>query len=280
VVGAAVTKSETGYEAVLSGEARTFSETVVGPGLPAWLRACRFEEWTRATLDNYYPSLFGAGSNTATNQQPDSDEPLWGVLFCNPGPEALGINPGITLTGILASWQLGTNPPAIVGQVLIARAYASIELPLQVGQSAPFGDNNAPLITQLPTWLWIDPALWTPRSATPPPVFGITVTATATPINVRFEGADGEQVDCGPNLGPAYNFNIAEQDQHSDCTLTYHHSSAVADYTMTSTITWEANYICSALCGAGSLPPFVITTTRNMRVAELQAILIPPRINP
>jgi len=129
------------------------------------------------------------------------------------------------------------------------------------------------MVTQLPTWLWIEPAAWSPQSATTPPVFGITATATATPINVSFEGADGEVVDCGANTGPAYDFNRSGEDQDSDCVVTYRHSSAVGDWPLRSSVTWQATYACSAYCGSGSFPPYTVTSTRPVRVAELQAIL-------
>jgi hypothetical protein len=160
---------------------------------------------------------------------------------------------------------------------LVDYAYALVEIPVQVGWSAPFGDEDAPLITQLPTWLWVDPEVWAPRSATTPEVFGITATVTVTPAEVVFEGADGEVVGCGPNLGPPYDFDRAEEDQHSDCTLTYHHSSAVGEWSLTSAITWEVTYTCSpAVCGPGTLPPVTIANTRPVRVAELQAVLVAP----
>ena len=155
-------------------------------------------------------------------------------------------------------------------------AYASMQLPVQVGDSAPFGDENAPMITQLPTWLWIDPTVWTPVSLTSDIIFdSFSATVTATPTNITFVGAD-DAINCGPNLGPAYNFNLPGNAQRSDCTLTYHHSSAVGDWNLASTITWEITYTynCPQTCGSGTLNDLTITNTRTVRVAELQAILI------
>ena len=196
-------------------------------------------------------------------------------MFCTPGSEAQGLNPSVWVTGILSTWPLDDGLPRIVEDWLVASAYASVRLPVQVGDSAPVGDRDAPLITQLPTWLWVDAALWQPVSATTAPVFGVTATVTATPRRVVFEnGVD--VVDCGANLGPVYDFSRDEEDQRSDCTLTYHHSSAVGDWTLSSTVWWEATYTCSAGCGPGTLPPYVVRNTRDVRVAELQAVLLPP----
>lgn len=261
-----------GYEADVTG-VRTVGETVQGPGVPEWLRQCRYLEWTRADKDAFDASHFGS-SVIDERGTGEPDEP-WGAVFCNPGEQALGINPAIGLTGLLASWPLSDPPPQIVLDVLIANAYALVELPLQVGSSAPFGDADAPMITQLSTWLWVDPAVWTPRSATTPEVFGVSVTVTATPANVTFTGPDGETVDCGANLGPAYDFDVPDDEQSSPCTLTYRHSSAVGDHRLSSTITWTATYVCSAICGSGTLPDYVVTTGRDVIVAEIQAIAVP-----
>ena len=157
--------------------------------------------------------------------------------------------------------------------VLAEEARAAIEIPLQAGQGAPYGDLDAPMITQLPTWLWIDAAIWGQESAETDPVFGFTVTATATPINVTFATDAGDTVDCGANTGPPYNFAFDDSRQHSDCTLTYRHSSAVGAHTLSSTIYWAVSYTCTLYCsGPIPLEPFIITTTREVRVAEFQAI--------
>jgi hypothetical protein len=200
--------------------------------------ACTWDVRTRADLDALY-----AGSGVPVGVTPvgggADPEEQWAVVFCPASPEARAANPGVVFTGILEAWPVGGPPPQVVLDWLIARAYASVEVPVQVGRAAPAGDEEAPFIAQLPTWLWVDPLVWVPRSATTPPVFGVTATVTATPVNVAFEGADGERVDCGANTGPSYDFDLDEDEQSSDCTLTYRHSSSIGDWTLSSTITWE-----------------------------------------
>jgi hypothetical protein len=161
----------------------------------------------------------------------------------------------------------------IIQDWIVAQAIASVPIPVQVGLSAPFGDDAAPMITQLPSWLWVDEAVWQPVSATPPPVFGATATATATPYRVEFFGPDGDYVDCGPNSGPVYDFSLPEDAQSSDCTITFRHSSSVGEFELVSKIYWEITWVCTNFCGSGTLDaPFTTTRTRAVRVAELQAI--------
>lgn len=251
--------------------------TVTGPGAPAWLLACTWREWTRLEKDAYLAQFDTGSPPSAAELQKRGIDPAekWAAILCNPGAESMAVAPGILVTGVLAAWRIQDGAPQIVHDFLIARAYAAVVLPVQVGDSAPFGDERAPMITQLPTWLWIDPAVWQPVSATTPPVFGVTATVTATPRRVAFDGG-GQVVDCSTNTGPAYNFALEDDQQHSDCTLTYHHTSAVGAWTLSSTIWWEATFSCADGCGSGQLPPFVVRSTRDVRVAELQAVLLPP----
>ncbi|MEM7338949.1 MAG: hypothetical protein AAF467_09895 [Actinomycetota bacterium] len=178
-------------------------------------------------------------------------------------------------SGIWSFWQLGEQPPQRVIDWLIDRAYSSIEVPGPVGQSAPFGDVDVPMITQLPTWLWIDDAIWQPVSVNPGAVFGYSVTATATPANATFSSNTGDAVDCGANTGEVYDLDRPSDEQASDCTLTFRDSSNVGDWTLTNTITWDVTYVCAPGCGTGTRPSLVVETTRPVRVAELQALLVP-----
>jgi len=249
---------------------------VTGPGAPAWLRACSWRTWSVGEKDAYFAQFsVGVGAPAAVVE----GEEQWGVVFCHPGVgEAAGLNPSILTTGVLSTWPLADGLPQVVLDYLIALAYASVEIPVQVGDAAPFGDADTPLIAQLPTYLWVDPAVWQPRSATTPPVFGVTATVTATPSRVVFDNSAGDQVDCGANLGPPYDFARPDDEQESNCTLTFRHTSAVDDWTLSSTIWWTVSYACSSGCGTGTLPPFVVRNTRPVRVAELQAVLLPPPV--
>lgn len=270
------TAGQTDSGAFVELEGSLAGRHVTGPGAPAWLRECSWRTWSVEEKDAYFAQFSVGGGSPATVVE---GEEQWGVVFCNPGvAEAAGLNPAILATGVLSTWPLADGLPQVVLDYLIALGYASVDIPVQVGDAAPFGDADTPLITQLPTYLWISPADWQPRSATTPPVFGVTATVTATPSRVVFDDNAGDQVDCGANLGPPYDFARADDQQHSDCTLTFRHTSAVDDWTLSSTIWWTVTYACSADCGTGALPPFVVRNTRPVRVAELQAVLLPPPV--
>lgn len=281
VVGVAT--SNGGLEVTVYGEQDGVS--VPGANLPAWLLACSWEAMSRYEVDLYFSQFNGGNPTEEDYENPDPDDPddnplndglfaadEFRVVFCPSNADTKRVSPGIVVSGVLELWEVGDPVPPVIGDLLIERAIASTLVPVQVGQSAPFGDVDAPLITQLPTWGWIEPAVWQPVSATPAPVFGVTVTATATPTVVSFSG-DDETVPCGANEGPAYDFGRDEDAQSSDCTIVFSHSSAVGEYELSSTIAWDISWVCSDVCVSGSLPdPFLTTRIRPVRVAELQAV--------
>ncbi len=253
--------------------------TVTGPGLPEWMGACRWEEMTLLEYETYvykkYPIL---GPPTAAGLVESGKDPdqSWAVVTCDRFDEAvLAHRPEIAFTGVLDAWPISDTPPQFVLDWMVARSRASIDIPVTTGVAAPHGGPDAPMITQFDTWLWVDDSIWQPVSVTPSAVFGTTVTVTAEPYSVVFEG-DGEFVDCGDNIGAVYDFDRAEHDQSTRCALTYRHSSAVGTYTLSATIKWRVTYECSRYCGSGSLPDFVMTASRPVRVAELQAIGVAP----
>jgi hypothetical protein len=262
--------SSAGNSATVEIAATVAGSTVRSPGAPDWVLQCAWTVWSTPEVVAHFAGIEGMTASVAIDE---SDDTQWSVVFCDSSVDT----GGALLTGWINAWPVGEPPPQAVLDWLVAYAYALVDVPVQVGWAAPFGDDQAPLITQLPTWLWVEPEAWGPRSATTPPVFGVTATVTVTPVNVTFEGADGEVVDCGPNLAPVYDFDLADHEQHSDCTLTYHHSSAVGEWSLTSIVTWEVTYVCSAFCGPGTLAPLTVVNTRPVRVAELQAVLVPGR---
>lgn len=249
--------------------------TVVGGQLPEWMRSCTWEIFSWYELELYVAKILSGDLAPPEEYVADGVDvdAEWNVVFCPVSNESKGLTPSIIITGILESFPVGGVPPAIVQEWIVARAIAAIPVPVQVGQSAPFGDETAPMITQLPTYLWVEEDVWQPVSATPPPVFGTTATATATPYRVEFFGPQDEYADCGNNTGPAYDFSLPDEAQPSDCTVSYEHSSSVGEFELVSKIYWEITWICTAFCGSGTLDAsFTTTRTRTVRVAELQAI--------
>lgn len=163
-------------------------------------------------------------------------------------------------------------PPQAIIDFLIEQAYRATEVPYPVPSSAPSGEGDAPMITQLPTWLWIDGAIWSPVSVTPPAIFGLTVTVTATPANVSFAGG-GQRVDCGANTGSVYDFSLPDGAQTTSCQITYRDASSVVAASLTADMSWDVTWLCEPGCGSGTLPPMALSDTIAVTVAEMEALL-------
>ena len=61
---------------------------------------------------------------------------------------------------VLVWWPVGGRPPASLIDALRQRARDAVPFPVLAQQGAPSGEPSAPFITQLPSWLWVDPAGW------------------------------------------------------------------------------------------------------------------------
>jgi len=271
-----------GVETILSqnGDGDTLIELVGGKGdslvelpwIPAWVRECLSREWSLYQKEQYLSQYTGADFTVEGLKSEGLDpEEKWAAVICPTAPlehtwDGIG--------GLYVTWRIEDGYPQVFSDWLVARAAATLQLHAPVSSASPLGTDDVPFITQLPTWLWVDEDQWQPVSVSTAVVFGAQATATATPINVTYTGADGETIDCGPNLGVPYNYDLKEDQQSSPCTLTYKHSSNIADWSLTTTITWEITYRCVPGCGSGTLGPTAISNEVPVTVAELQALLV------
>jgi hypothetical protein len=175
---------------------------------------------------------------------------------------------------LLDWWPVGSAPPAALIDALRQQARDAVPFPVMAQASAPGGDRDAPFITQLPTWLWVDPAAWHPVQARASLAGIVTVTAAARPTGLRWDAGTGEPALHCVGPGVAYDRSVPEDEQSTDCRVTYHHSSAATGgpYHLTMGLQWDVSWSCEPGCGGGPLPPVTVTTTRPVWVAELQAL--------
>ena len=172
----------------------------------------------------------------------------------------------------------GVGPPPGAGPapvlpapgVLAALARQTLGLPSPVIRSSPA--QNALQLTNLPTWLWINPAEWAPESKTAT-VPGESVTATATPVSVTWHPGDGSTVTC-QGAGTPYASADNPAAASPSCGHTYTSSSAGQPggaFQATATITWDVTWQGAGGAG-GVLPPLFTTAVAAFRVAESQAL--------
>ena len=167
--------------------------------------------------------------------------------------------------------------PAVDPRVLAMQAMNTLSLPAPGIRLNPVPPQDQ--LVNLATWMWLDEATWGPRTSTAA-VPGVTVSVTAQPQRVMWDMGNGDQVACdGP--GTPYDTTQAEEAQHSDCTYTYRRSSAGQPgerYTITATVEWSATWSVAGAPGGGALPGLTRSSSVAVRVAEIQAVNVIPRI--
>lgn len=218
----------------------------------------------------------GSGSGRAPAQRPSAavecaevvasgqcgygpDQPSAGSLAEGPFEVGLDIVPG------------PIDPEYVPSQAeidaTILAAFDSVAFPDFDLKTAPPGDLNAPLITQLATFLWVDDSEWQPISASASIPGYFTVTAVAVPTTMTWSGGETGPVWCAP---PGVEWYPGAPEH---CVMTYKSSSATYDHYLKLEVDWEVSYSCTAFCSGGTLPTHTTEAVRDVRVAEIQAIV-------
>lgn len=165
--------------------------------------------------------------------------------------------------------------PRVLGRLATDMAKALVPKP-SFG-SAPVADTG---VVNVDMWLWTDPGDYgvvrTREVWVPTPTGPITAQAVATPLHLVFTPGEpgSEPFACdgpGQRWEPAFG-----EDAKSACTYRYLHSSAIsgsgtfsAQWSIVWSIRWYSNHAV-----AETLPAFVTTTSREITVKEIQAVIV------
>ncbi|WP_228004606.1 hypothetical protein [Amycolatopsis sp. YIM 10] len=209
-------------------------------------------------------ALAGPRSHNVVLAQASGEGGAWYVYQCT----GQGMRDGLYRAPVwIPDAQAPDAAPLPSPEELAEQARAQLRLPSPVIASSPAGTQ----LVRLPTWLWLDRAMWQPRSATAS-VPGVSVTATATPASVSWAMGDGTTVTCaGP--GTPFPGNGAPQAASPDCGHTYPRSSAGAPgerFPATATVSWRITW--SGAGASGAFPDMTTSTAASFRVAEAQAL--------
>ena len=159
--------------------------------------------------------------------------------------------------------------PAATPRDVAQEAVKAIHLPSPTLHMSPGADLQW---VNFPTFLWTDGAAWHSLSATAS-VPGISVSATAMPVRLKWEMGDGSIVTC---TGPGTPFTDATPATASspDCGHVYRRASdsePSGRFTVQATETWRVTWTGGGQSGA--LPDMTATTSIAVRVAESQALV-------
>lgn len=174
-----------------------------------------------------------------------------------------------------------TNPPAsaptVDPRVVALQAENSMTLPSPTIYLDPTGTS----VVDLPTWLWVAPALWRQYSvtATAGPV---SATAVATPVGVSWSTGDGGTEQCG-GPGRAYDPALPSAWQSTYCSHTYARTSIGQPspdgdpdhgrFPISATVEWAVTWTAVGAPGGGSLPSLSTTSTVSLRVIQIQSLI-------
>ncbi len=177
----------------------------------------------------------------------------------------------------------GDAPPpqyeeAISPEILAALAYQHMQLPDTKVTLAPEANTKV----NLPTWAWLDKAVFDEVEATAAlnvPGFNIQATTTARPVSLKLEPgtkdaetypASGECViNADDSIGEPYAKGKA--DETPPCGIRYLRSSGDSTYKLRATITWDIDWTGTGGAG-GDLPNGTFGNEQAITVQEIQAV--------
>ena len=172
--------------------------------------------------------------------------------------------------------QAAGSIPAINPYAVALQAENSLRLP----PPTSYFDPPDVSVVNLPTWLWIDPALWHSYSVTAT-VGAVSATAMATPVSVTWLTGDGGIAICD---GPGSPFDSARSlsQQSTGCSHTYTTSSSGQPspdgdpndgaFTVSTTIDWSVTWSAQGSSGGGTLPPLSTSSSRVVRVEQVESV--------
>jgi len=171
----------------------------------------------------------------------------------------------------LSSATIVWAPQRVDPQQLAQQALNEVPLPPAAINMNPPSERGQ--VTNVETWLWIDPAQWQPVSATAA-AGNVSVTTTASPDHVVYDMGNGDHVTCaGP--GTPYDQSRPAASQSTNCSYTYRHSSADQPggrYTVTATVFYSVAWNATGIAAGGALAPVSQSSSVAIRVAEIQAL--------
>ncbi len=153
---------------------------------------------------------------------------------------------------------------------LVLRARDALLLPLPDVRLAPPGDTARTLVG-IDTWFWVPGEHWRPIEESVSAGV-VTVTATATPLQLRVDPGDGEPVIGCSGPGTPWVSGATSTCAHTYRWVSAHHESGT--WPAVVEVVWEITW-ASSLGQEGLLDPFVMATPVPVLVAEAEVVLRP-----
>lgn len=192
---------------------------------------------------------------------PAGADPSQGTFYVRTCPKTGGRDETIDTV-----WLPFRNAP-VLGS-LLTQAMSELHLPRPTIRANP--DPGVSQVVFVPTWLWVDSAVWHSYSATVT-IPGMSLTAVGQPVSVVWQTGDGASVTCGQ--GTAWVAGTDPSAGSPDCGHTYTSSSTAqpsGGFTLRATITWKVTW--SGGGAAGVEPALTSTNSVLVRVVESSVV--------
>jgi hypothetical protein len=175
--------------------------------------------------------------------------------------------------------QTAPNPvtPTVDARALALQAEQSLQLPSPVVHFNPPGSS----VVNLPTWLWIEGAMWHAYSVTAS-AGPVSATAVATPVSVTWTMGDGTTPDSCVGPGVPFDTSKPAAQQTTSCSHVYRISSASQPATdgdtndnafvVVATISWSVYWTAQGAAGGGALPALTTSSTARLRVEQVESL--------
>ncbi|MFG1806243.1 hypothetical protein [Streptomyces sp. NPDC049040] len=238
------------------------SETVWGEQSPSW-------EWI-----SKQKAYYADGEPYTDFNMENADKGYWWSGY---SPKENGGVKGANDCNDPPFWVDKGDPPppghqnAVTADVLAQLAYRRILIPTGAAAVNPPGSQAV----RIPTWVWLDPAVFHPVSVTAYVTdYNVTATTTAEPVSIHIDpGTPYAQTfpasgDC-TGIGTAYN---PGDEGNPPCGVVYLKDTDGASFQMTVTVTWKITWVGTGHPDPQGLPAGTFPHDQDVIVREIQSI--------
>ncbi len=236
-------------------------------GAPDWVRTCSYRELTGADALAWVSPRATPLTHTDVAAGYDADS-VWVMIRCPAHPHP------VIAADVYAIYQPG-DPPRRVIDLVVSRAYDQTELTEFELEASPEGSPDRPLLTQLPTWLWVDGDQWGPVSASAG-LPGVTATVTAMPVDEVIWSLSGQHVPTSITCAtPGLPFDPTRLDaaQPSHCVLTPTRTTRIGTSAITLVTTWRYAVACAPVACTTTLPEVTAESSRPVSIIEVRGVV-------
>lgn len=194
----------------------------------------------------------------------------WMLKRCSgPAMDVMGRAPMPTVGEVVWVSKAAPLTPSVLAQA----AYKQLKPPTPTLVLSP--PNTRPELVGMPLWLSIPSATWAPVTASAS-AGGVSVTATATPVSMKWSMGDGGSVTChGPGTPYPSDPSVHPPLLSPTCGYTYGRPSTepqARSFPVTATVEWQVTWSGSGNSG-GTLPNLRTSSGTKVQVAEVQALV-------